>query len=111
MRAEEELTFYYKVMEDGAETLKRKSHDYATDDVLSNFKRGSKLVKILGIDMTTPEGVAMYLTVLKIDRICNLVFAEKAPMNESLEDSFRDLRNYAFLMQAILVEKSNEESF
>jgi hypothetical protein len=40
-------------------------------DFLSNFKRMSAACKALRVDTSTPLGAAMFLTLLKIDRIIN----------------------------------------
>ena len=51
------------------EIFSRKSHDYATDDALSNFKRLNILCKTLDIDVRrSPADCALYLKVLKLDR-------------------------------------------
>lgn len=74
--------------------LKSKGKDYASEDVLSNFKRLSGAAKALGIDVHTPEGYALYMVLMKIDRINNLLTSGKTPNNESVEDSFGDGVNY-----------------
>lgn len=86
--------------------FKKKRHDYATDDdCLSNFKRLAELIKILRIDTTKPEGVALFFTVHKLDRVCNLLCLLKNPENESLQDNLNDLQNYLDLLRGILIEK------
>ena len=72
-----------------------KSHDYATDDVLSNFKRMNILCKTLDIDVRRSAGdCARFLMMLKVDRWCNLVGSGKEPKNESIKDTVMDLHNY-----------------
>ena len=88
------------------QVLIRKRNDYATEDVLSNFKRNSKMAETLNIDMTKPEGYALFMVAMKLDRICNILFTEKQPKNESLSDSFIDLIGYTLLASAILEENS-----
>ena len=89
--------------------LVRKSADYATEDILSNFKRVNVLCSILGIDTSkSPVYCALYLCVHKLDRFTNLLRDSKEPMNESIEDTLVDLHNYldhAFM----LLEEQNEK--
>ena len=84
--------------------IARKNKDYATEDVLSNFKRVAEYIKILRIDATTPIGVALIYAVLKIDRLTNLIHNGTEPMNESMADTFDDLMNYIDLARALLDE-------
>lgn len=84
--------------------LTSKRNDYATEDVLSNFKRNSKMAETLNVDMTKPEGYALFMVAMKLDRICNILFTEKEPKNESITDSFIDLIGYTILASAILEE-------
>ena len=57
-----------------------KSHDYATDDVLSNFKRMSQLCNLLNINPARSAGdCGRFLMLLKIDRWCNLMNSGKTP--------------------------------
>jgi len=75
-----------------------KGHDYATDDVLSNFKRMSKLCELLNIiPARSPADSARFLMMLKVDRWCNLVGSGKKPKNESVKDTVIDLHNYVDL--------------
>ena len=76
---------------------KSKSKDYATEDVLSNFKRISGAVKALSLDLTTPTGYALFMVILKIDRITNLIKHGGTPQNEPIDDSFMDALNYLLL--------------
>ena len=83
-----------------------KSHDYADEDVLSNFKRLAKICKVWGVDVTTPSGCAEYLAILKLDRYFNLKRQNKDPANETVDDTFQDLANYLDLLRAILHEQT-----
>lgn len=82
-----------------------KGADYAGEDVLSNFKQVSLVVKALKIDVTTPVGYASLMTVLKIQRINNILSDKKIPNNESLQDSFKDGINYFRLAYACYMEE------
>lgn len=85
---------------------KSKCHDYATDDVLSNFKRVAEICKLWNINVHTPEGVAMFFIIHKLDRNNNLKL-KKDISCESIEDTMvLDLPNYIRLHNAILRESS-----
>jgi F0F1-type ATP synthase beta subunit len=84
----------------------KKTSDYATEDVLSNFKRVSEIIKILGVDTNTPHGMACVYIILKMDRFCNLVFRKSGlePKNEAVEDTIDDWKNYLDLLEANWIE-------
>jgi len=86
-----------------------KRHDYATKDVLSNFKRMSNLCKATRLDLSTAFGCAMFLVLLKIDRITNIIAESKQPKNESLADTYMDLHNYIDLAIATLADEKQAE--
>jgi hypothetical protein len=85
------------------DTLNSKGHDYANEDVLSNFKEVSQLVGV------TPETVVMVMIVVKIVRLSNLLKNSKTPKNESVKDNLLDLTNYTFLLNAIINERNKSE--
>jgi hypothetical protein len=86
----------------------KKGHDYADIDILSNFKRLSRLADILKIEIGDPYGYALFMALMKIDRINNLVASGNDPENESLVDSFMDLHNYIDLTMAVLIDEQEE---
>jgi hypothetical protein len=99
----EELEAFVKTdSEERRALLMKKNKDYATQDALSNFKRRAEIYKVLRLDkiITTSYGVALGDAILKIDRIINIIINGKEPENESLVDSWRDLKNYADLAHA-----------
>ena len=86
----------------------KKAKDYANEaDCLQNFKKVAQLLKLLDVSPHTPHGVAMTYALLKIDRLCNLVFRQKNtnPENESVEDTIEDLQNYLDLFTECLEEQ------
>lgn len=89
------------------EVLKSKGEDYATEDVLSNFKQVSSASKVLNIDVGDPTNYALFMCILKIARLTNLINNNKTPNNESIDDSFVDLIGYAKL--AYCNYKDNEK--
>jgi hypothetical protein len=97
MTKEQEVELIKKLDKKTLDIMMNKSSDYANEDVLSNFKEVSSVVKILNIDTRTPEGYAMLMIVLKLSRINNLKKDNKDPKNESLLDSYEDMINYAKL--------------
>lgn len=103
-------TEYIKIIESSwkrrREIHTKKTHDYATEDVLSNFKRVSEIIKILGVDPTTPHGMACVYIILKMDRFCNLTFRKSndLPKNEAVEDTLDDWKNYLDLLEANWLE-------
>ena len=102
-----------KEFENKADSItKKKRKDYASIDVLSNFKRMGNVMNnmhLVELFKTEPAlAYALTMAVMKIDRIINLKKQGKTPSNESIEDSFMDLRNYTSLAYAI--EKEGNEN-
>lgn len=87
-----------------AELFEKKTHDYATEDCLSNFKRMSQLCSLLRVNVGTSEGVALFYILIKLDRLCNLLQKGVGPKNESLDDTINDLQNYLDLLRGLLEE-------
>lgn len=80
---------------------KKKAEDYATDgDTLHNFKAQAMLT-----DMK-PSQCAAQLVVTKAVRLGNLIFSDKGPANESIEDTILDMQNYLDLMLACREEET-----
>jgi len=107
MTAERELEIVKDLDENLLKILESKRHDYATEDVLSNFKRLSAAAKALNLNVQTPEGYALYMVLMKLDRINNLLTSGKKPSHESVDDSFGDGINY--LKLAYCCYKENYE--
>jgi len=81
------------------EILVRKAHDYAQDkNRYSNFEFAGWMLKWAVDSGVTGESLSFLSPIAtKLARIIELVGANKAANNESLEDSFVDLANYALL--------------
>ena len=105
MTSEEQLKHVEELDSNLLEILKSKANDYADEDVLSNFKIVSEIVKLAKVDSTKPEGYAMLMVILKIVRIWNLKSEGKTPENESLLDSYKDLINYCKLSYLCEIEE------
>lgn len=104
MTRERELELVQNLDKSLIDVLVSKSKDYATADVLSNFKRLSAAVDALNITLDTPWGYALFMTLMKIDRINNLLSSYRTPSNESVEDSFGDGINYLKLCYCCYME-------
>ncbi len=85
-----------------------KSEDYAGEDTLANFKRMHIISGQLGINPSRSAfDCAMFLVMLKIDRLMNLKRKGADPKNESVKDTILDLLNYIDLAFACESEKED----
>lgn len=106
MKQEDQLKLINEINNKGIELLKSKGFDYAeSNDVLKNFKQMHQLCDLLEVDMSKLEGIHMFYILLKVQRLCNLLFSNKVAKNESIEDTLIDLRNYTDLLNCTLNEK------
>ena len=105
MNREQEKRLFNILKREQEQILFKKSSDYADEDVLSNFKRIAKVCDILGINVRKPEGITMFFTIHKIDRLLNLRRKGTQPQNESVQDTYNDAHNYLFLDQCIYEEE------
>lgn len=94
MNREQQIKIYQEIDEKLLKMSSSKAHDYATEDVLHNFKTVSAAAKELGLNVTDPTNYALFMVLLKIARLSNLINTKKWPNNESMEDSFLDGINY-----------------
>ncbi len=109
MNQQKQISLIESINQKGIELMKSKGHDYAGDvDVLKNFKQMHQLCSILEIDLSRIEGVHMFYILLKIQRLCNLVFSNKQAKNESVDDTLIDLRNYVDLLNCTLNENKED---
>ena len=81
-----------------------KAHDYASEDVLANFKRVARIGKEYKITFANAYEYALFMVLMKLDRLQNLLTQNKKPKNESLMDTIQDAFNYLMLMYACLNE-------
>jgi hypothetical protein len=94
MEKSKQIELYQQIDEKILKVASSKAHDYATQDVLHNFKTVSAAAKELGLNVTDPTNYALFMVLLKIARISNLINNNKWPNNESIDDSFLDGINY-----------------
>jgi len=82
------------------ETLISKGEDYCSStDKLSNFKLAGAICGLKA------EQNCLSLIATKVARLGVLLNSDKAPNNESVQDSVLDLANYAVLLSMILEDK------
>lgn len=87
----------------------KKSKDYATDDVLSNFKRVGKVIEIMRIkELSAPLTYCFTLIILKLDRWINLLISKQPPQNEPIEDTILDLQNYIDLTDGVSKDEKDK---
>jgi hypothetical protein len=94
MEKSKQIELYKEIDEKILKVASSKAHDYATEDVLNNFKTVSAAAKELGLNVIDPTNYALFMVLLKIARISNLINNNKWPNNESIDDSFLDGINY-----------------
>ena len=105
---EELLTTWFK---DQIELHRRKSHDYATEDCLANFKRVYAVCHLYDIRPGARlEDTFLFYVLIKLDRLCNLLHSGETPANESLQDTVKDMSLYLALMRAALVEQDADQA-
>lgn len=80
--------------------LKKKSNDYAGEDLLSNFRLAGMIVNQTS---KHPDAInCLNLIGTKVARLGQLLNSEKTAENESIQDSVIDLANYAAILYMIL---------
>lgn len=106
MTQEEEIQLIEGFNEKCLALIRSKGHDYSgTEDILKNFKQIHQICSILNVDFSKVESVHMFYIFIKIQRLCNLIFSDTTPKNESVEDTILDLRNYVDLLNCTIHEK------
>ncbi len=111
MRKEIQLEIYKELDSRVMQAANSKGHDYASQDVLSNFKSVSRAAKELGLNVTDPTNYALFMVLLKIARLSNLLNTGKKPNNETIDDSFLDGINYMKLAYCNYLERVKEETY
>ncbi len=102
------LIFTHNIIHNATNILSAKGHDYSSnDDRLINFKRVAKSFSTLTGKEFSAYDAALYIQLIKIDRINNLTLSGKTPNNESIMDSMIDEFNYLLLKYACLQEIMN----
>lgn len=102
MTKQEQEKHFNEVTETMRAILLSKGDDYANTDRLSNFKLAGN---ISGLNAKLN---CLSLIATKVARLGVLINSDKAPNNESVNDSVLDLANYAILLSMILKDNENE---
>lgn len=104
MILEEQLKSFDSLVFRLKDTIISKGSDYAGEDKLSNFKTAGANCGI------SPEQQCLSLIATKVARLGTLFNKEdRHPLNESIEDSVKDLINYGILLYMILEEKVDDD--
>ena len=81
---------FYKILEEMAETHDRKSHDYASNkDPFANYHFAGKLALLFSHSEQDAGFVGRIAE--KLYRLANLEKSQKTPLNESIEDTEKDI--------------------
>jgi hypothetical protein len=84
-------------------TIISKRGDYATKDVLSNFKVAG------GVCQLSPEMQCLSAIATKVARLGVLLSTDSRPNNESISDSVLDLANYAILLDMLIIDRAGSK--
>ncbi|MGK6342873.1 hypothetical protein ACMGDK_11575 [Chryseobacterium sp. DT-3] len=101
MTRETQINILDNLSKERRELMLKKSGDYASSDVLDNFKKAGLIAGI------TPEQQCLSLISTKVARLGNLLKETNKPNNESVSDSVIDLINYSELLYCLLNENNN----
>jgi hypothetical protein len=88
--------------------LIKKGNDYTNKCVFDNFNQIHEIIKILNIDFNKKESVFIFYTLIKLQRLCNLIFNNKEVKNESLTDTILDFKNYLTLLENFIKENPSK---
>lgn len=94
----------FKSLRDCAAVLKGKEADYGRD----NFVVASETASMITGKLLGASDVAACLIGIKLARYTELTTGSKEPVNESLDDTIKDLINYILLMER---ERRTDEVF
>lgn len=104
MTAQEQSIFFEKTIKEIESILISKSGDYSSSlDKLSNFKLAGAIIG------TTPHLNCLSLIATKVARLGVLLNTKDSPNNESIQDSVKDLANYALLLLMIIEDEKSVE--
>jgi hypothetical protein len=88
------------LFEEQKRILRKKSNDYAGEDLLSNFRLAGMIVNQTS---KHPDAInCLNLIGTKVARLGQLLNTDKTAENESIQDSVVDLANYAAILFMIL---------
>jgi len=111
MTRDQQIEFLERTHKEAIALLKRKGSDYSSEDnVLKNFDQMYEMMKILEVDTSKKESVYIFYILIKLQRLCNLIFNSKTPANESLMDTLQDFENYIKLLRCNFKEQEPEKN-
>ena len=97
------VELFQEITKKELDILQKKSDDYSDKkDALSVFKNVANTIKV------KPEIVALAFIGTKVERLSTLLNGQCMPKNEPLMDSIKDLRNYAFLLECLILDRNFE---
>ena len=96
MTLDQQQKFFDETVMNLSNILFSKGSDYANKDRLSNFKLAGSICGI------TPQLNCLSLIATKVARLGVLLNTDVIPNNESIQDSIKDLANYALLLLMLL---------
>lgn len=97
MKRHEELETPERLIGKALSILSQKRQDYTTSSRYENFGRAATISSWFVNDA---DKVYATLIGVKLARLASLLGRDKTPNNESIEDTFKDLINYAALWGA-----------
>jgi len=104
MTQKEQIQRFDNLVEKLRQTLSSKGKDYASEDVLSNFKESAERIG------QKPYEQCLSMISQKVSRLSNLFKQDRKPNNESIQDSILDLIGYSFLLDAIVEEQGESNT-
>jgi hypothetical protein len=104
MTQKEQIQRFDNLVEKLRQTLSSKGKDYASEDVLSNFKESAERIG------QKPYEQCLSMISQKVSRLSNLFKQDRKPNNESVQDSILDLIGYSFLLDAIIEEQGENNT-
>jgi hypothetical protein len=102
MTQKEQIQRFDNLVEKLRQTLSSKGKDYASEDVLSNFKESAERIG------QKPYEQCLSMISQKVSRLSNLFKQDRKPNNESIQDNILDLIGYSFLLDAITEEQKSK---
>ena len=95
-----------KLVEKASSILQSKNDDYGWD----NFIQAAKVATVVTGKDIDPVDVAACLIGIKCARFGNLHESSSEPINESIEDTMKDLLNYMVLLWAFILTRRKCEN-
>jgi len=110
--AEEQRQYAIRTITEGANLMRKRGHDYASDDdAFSNFRfTGMALDRAIRAGCRGFDLAFIALLSTKLARMIELRGSGKAPWSEGIRDTAQDMANYAALWEACIHFTQEEPS-